>query len=200
MDSNQVSPNKSYPEQLEELVRHMDTQLALLDYPDGNRVRFAMATFGLALEHIFAIAQLYRMDMYASAFVLLRPTLEATIKGTWIHLCATDSQIDKYARGKELAPLKDLLKDLENSKLPTDVFVNLKETHEFGYQVYSSFNHAGYHQIYERVVQGQGPVYSNGELQEATNIVLLLGLIAGLEFARMSGNEKIIAELSSHIP
>lgn len=200
MDSNQSSSKKSCPEQLEDLIRYLDSQLAQLDYPDGRRVCLAMATFGVALEHIFAIAQLFRLDMYSSAFVLIRPTLEATIKGTWIHLCASESQINKYANGSELASIKELLKELESSKLPKDVFDNLKDSHDFGYKVYSSFNHAGYHQIYERAVQGNAPIYSDEDMKDATNTLLVLGLVAGLEFARMSGNERVITELSSHIP
>ncbi len=200
MDSNQSNSMRSCPDQIADLLAHMDMVLPTLKYPDGIRVRLAIATFQVAMEHLHAISQLFRLDMHTSAFVLIRPLFEATIKGTWIHLCATDKQIDNYSKGVELPSLKELLDNLEKSKLPKDVYENLLNLKEIGYKLFSSYTHAGYYQICQWAKEGKTPTYPDDEIQDATDSVKILGLIAGLECARMSGNQKVIAELSAYVP
>lgn len=200
-ETNKNNPEKTPAQSIVELVHYLDGHLFTLEYPEGRRVQLAMASFGIAIEHTFAIAQLFQLDMYSSAFALIRPLFEATIKGTWIHLCASDNKVKKYARGVELPSTKLMLEDLESSKLPSDVFENLNDIQEVGYKIFSSFTHAGFSQVAKWTsVDGIHPEFNQEEIDEAANTVLVLGLIAGLESARLSGNEKVIAELSAHIP
>lgn len=201
VETKKDNSEKTPAENMVELVHYLDGHLFSLEYPQGRRVQLAMASFGIAIEHLFAIAQLFNLNMYSSAFALIRPLFEATIKGTWIHFCASDNQVKKYAQGKELPSTKLMLEGLKTSKLPSDVFENLNIIQEIGYKVFSSFTHAGYSQVAKWAsVNGIYPDFNQEEIDEITNTVLLLGFIAGLESARMSGNEIVIAELSSHIP
>ena len=51
--------------------------------------------------------------LYASCFALVRVAFEAYVRGEWLALCATDSQIRKFLKGREPSKMDLLLGAIE---------------------------------------------------------------------------------------
>lgn len=188
-------------ESLRELIPLLNERIGNLLIPPGRRAQLAVSCFAIALEHQHAIAGLLEWKLHASAFALVRPLLEATVKGTWIAHSATDSAIEKHARGGELPAVSDMLSHLRSSRLPPEVQGLLAFIKSDGWQIFSSLTHAGFAQVRRWVSPtGVEPTYPEEELEEVANLASLLGLISCLEAARLSGNQEVVAELASFIP
>ncbi|MBL0074974.1 MAG: hypothetical protein IPP41_03195 [Rhodocyclaceae bacterium] len=80
--------------------------------PANNRVRAAGSCLGIAQDHHHAIIVLLGARLYASCFALLRVAFEAYVRGEWLALCATDTQIRKFMKGWEPPKIDDLLEAL----------------------------------------------------------------------------------------
>lgn len=66
-----------------------------------DRYRIAAGLFHLSMEHHGSIHLLIVNKHYGSAFALLRPQLEAFIRGAWFHHCANNKHIDEYKNDRE---------------------------------------------------------------------------------------------------
>ncbi|MDO8343884.1 MAG: hypothetical protein Q7T48_11825 [Cellvibrio sp.] len=77
--------------------------------PANNRVRAAGSCFGIAQDHHHAIIVLLNARLYASCFALLRVAFEAYVRGEWLALCATDTQVQKFLEGCEPPNIDKLL-------------------------------------------------------------------------------------------
>jgi hypothetical protein len=76
--------------------------------PETDRVRAAGGCFSIAQDNHHAIVVLLDARLYASCFALVRVAFEAYVRGEWLALCATESQIRKFLKGRE-PPKIDLL-------------------------------------------------------------------------------------------
>ena len=74
--------------------------------PANNRVRAAGSCLGIAQDHHHAIIVLLDARLYASCFALLRVAFEAYVRGEWLALCATDTQVRKFLNLKGWEPPK----------------------------------------------------------------------------------------------
>lgn len=83
------------------LRRELEQRLVGIKMEDKPRQRVAYACYSIAREHYAAILLLLQQEppSYATAFALLRPVLEATLRGEWIAECATDQQIKTFVHG-----------------------------------------------------------------------------------------------------
>ena len=77
--------------------------------PANNRVRAAGSCLSIAQDHHHAIVVLLDARLYASCFALLRVAFEAYVRGEWLALCATDSQVRKFLNGREPPKIGDML-------------------------------------------------------------------------------------------
>jgi len=160
-----------------------------------------VSCFAIARDHQEAVAILLRHHLYASAFVLLRPLFEATVKGAWLAHSASDSDLEKHARGEELARIKDLVRDLSRSDVPREVSELLGGVKASGWQLFSSLNHAGIEQVRRWAAPTRvEPLYEEEEIEEIANVASLLGLVACLETARLSGDANSVRYLQSLLP
>ena len=87
-----------------ELKQELERRLVGLRFENKPRQRVAYACYSIAREHYSAILLLLQQDppSYATAFALLRPALEATLRalrGEWIAECASDEHIKSFALG-----------------------------------------------------------------------------------------------------
>jgi len=76
-------------------------------------VRAAGSCLGIAQDHHHAIVVLLDARLYASCFALLRVAFEAYVRGEWLALCATDTQVRKFLNGREPPNIDKLLGALE---------------------------------------------------------------------------------------
>ena len=75
----------------------------------NNRVRAAGSCLGIAQDHHHAIVVLLDARLYASCFALLRVAFEAYVRGEWLALCATDTQVRNFLNGREPPKIDNLL-------------------------------------------------------------------------------------------
>lgn len=69
---------------------------------EGDRLLTTFGMLHISMEHQDAMEQLIKGERYFSAAALLRPTIEALLRGLWLSRCATDEQIKALlADGKE---------------------------------------------------------------------------------------------------
>lgn len=189
-------------ESLNKLVPLLEERIGSLLIPPGRRPQLAVSCFAIALEHQHAISALLSWTFPASAFALVRPLFEATVKGTWLVHSASDAYLEKHARGGELPPVSEMISHLERSELPAEVRSILAFTKNEYWQTLSSLTHAGVAQVH-RWLSPAGEVdasYSDEEIEEVANLASVLGLISCLEIARLSGNQAILTELTSFLP
>lgn len=81
--------------------------------PANDRVRAAASCFSIAQDHHHAIVVLLEAGLYASCLALQRITFEAYVRGEWLALCATDSQVEQFLEGQEPPKMNDLLSALQ---------------------------------------------------------------------------------------
>lgn len=77
--------------------------------PENIRVRAAGCCLGIAQDHHHAIVVLLDSRLYASCCALLRVAFEAYVRGEWLALCATDTQVRKFWNGREPPKIDELL-------------------------------------------------------------------------------------------
>jgi hypothetical protein len=82
------------------------------------RSRTALACFAIAQQHHAAILILLANSppLHSTAFALLRPLMEATLRGEWILHCASDEQVKFFINGeKKQIDMSSLVKALEKT-------------------------------------------------------------------------------------
>lgn len=104
LTDNQLNNANAYGEWLRLAVHEKNL-------PANNRVRAAGSCFGIAQDHHHAIIVLLDARLYASCFALLRVAFEAYVRGEWLALCATDTQVQEFCRKGWEPPKIDKLLD-----------------------------------------------------------------------------------------
>ena len=94
---------------MEEAVRLTDG----LSFPTSDRNRVAVSLFHLCLEHHQAIHTLVDHGVIGSAFALVRPQLEAYVRGAWFAVCATDEHVAEFLKDKDPPKIGILIEELE---------------------------------------------------------------------------------------
>ena len=135
---------------------------------NDERSRVAAALFAIAQQHHNSILILLKNEaaLYASAFALLRPLLEVTIRGIWVLHCAKEEDIKLIVEGhnsKWQKKTTEMLDDIDKQ--------NGYESKEVFYpklfKVLSAYTH-GYEQQIQRWLKTNDieAGYSNEEISE----------------------------------
>lgn len=85
------------------------------ELPSNPRVRASAGCLAIAQDHHHAIVVLLDARLYASTFALVRVAFEAYVRGEWLALCATNTEVRKFLKGKEPAKIDVLLEALEKT-------------------------------------------------------------------------------------
>jgi hypothetical protein len=130
-----------------EITHDLEQRLVGLILPNKPRPRVAYACYSIGREHHSSTLLLLRQEQpsYATAFALLRPTLEATLRGEWIAECASDDQVKTFALGgKKQLDMSSLVQTLQLKSGGTD-------THNVLYKnlwpIVSAYTHTYEHQL-----------------------------------------------------
>ena len=102
LTDNQINDANAYGEWLRLAVHEKSL-------PANSRVRAAGSCLAIAQDHHHAIIVLLDARLYASCFALLRIAFEAYVRGEWLALCATDTQVRKFWKGWEPPNIGKLL-------------------------------------------------------------------------------------------
>lgn len=150
--------------------------------PRDRRVQLAAGSQHLAIEHGQAIVTLIDRAFYGPALALLRPMLEAHIRGIWLRARATDNEV--------AAAAEDRFPRLERMIEGVEPLQDLKQKF---WSYPSSYTHGGTHQIGARLSPSElgtaaGRDMAEGALQRSDWVQL----VAAAELARAASNQPLV--------
>jgi hypothetical protein len=162
------------------------------ELPSNSRVRAAASCLAIAQDHHHAIVVLLGSRLYASSFALARLTFEAFVRGEWLALCATDSQVEKFLKGKEPPRMDQLLVQLEQ----TDAFREriLSQIKNHTWASLCAYTHTGgLHVQRWNTDDGVEPNYSAKEVKE---VLRFAEIFTSLPVAGVAGlmNDDVLAQ------
>ena len=148
----------------------------------------------MALEHQKAIVLLVANKIYGSAFALARLLFEAYVRGVWLQLCASKSEIQKYKKDKLDKHFSTLIQEIENCEGFEEGI--LSEAKKANYNAMNSFTHSGYLQAVRRNTEFSiEPNYTEEEITELVNIAHAIGMLSALQISLMAGKNELAIEM-----
>lgn len=129
----------------------------------------------IVVTHTNSIITLASDSADASAMALMRPLVEAHLRGLWLHDVASDDQIQGFIEGKRTFPTRwnEILTAIQ-PRYPAGLFVHA----ERNYETMCGYTHGGVEQV-SRVIDAEGQIRSNypDELV-SSNMRLSVGTLA----------------------
>ncbi len=159
--------------------------------PHEKRVQLAAACWHIAIDHQMAVVVLVHETLHASALALMRPTIEAYVRGLWLLYAATDEDLNKAGRdqfandffGKIVADLE------EPGRFDQGALSHLKGD---TWRRLCSYTHTGYQQIGARLTSsGLGYEYEESEILGALALVDSIALMSVIELAGLAKDSKL---------
>jgi hypothetical protein len=86
-----------------------------LSVNNGLRERLAMCALAIALHHHKALIFLLENGSYQSFMALLRPQTDAWVNGAWLHLSATDQELEDFASGRSHVQPREMYRRVEEA-------------------------------------------------------------------------------------
>lgn len=162
--------------------------------PSEFRVRVAASCFAIAQDHHHAIVALINHNLYASSFALVRCAFEAYIRGEWIALCATDTEVSTFASDVDNPSPGKLLAILEKTEAFSEGI--LSKIKKNSWNNMCSYTHTGGLHI-QRWSKGNSiePNYSDEEVKEVLRFAEMVGSLAVVGIASLANNEQIANEV-----
>jgi hypothetical protein len=163
----------------------IDSSIHGIEIPSGDREVMAAALFDQAHEHHKAIQLLLKNSFVGSAFSLVRPTLETFVRGVWLLWCASDKEVENFARDKiNEKSFGSLVQEIE-ARPGYDVGV-LSKVKKDAWSAMCSYAHGGYLQAVRRITPDQITAnYSEDEILEVINASSTIALLAASELFAM---------------
>lgn len=171
-----------------EILCWIDSKIENLQVNSTPKERVSGACLYLALIHYRSIVLLISNGLTGSACSLLRPLFEAFIRGVWIHLKATDKEVDKLIKKDILNKSFDkLVKEVETVPgYDTGILIEAKEK---TWKALNSYVHCGFLQIQRgNTADSIESNYSDEEKIEALKCANAYGLLSFSAMARLANN------------
>lgn len=172
-----------------------------IDGCDKNRA--AAGCLQISIEHHASIELLIEnLHHRGSAAALVRPQLEAFLRGSWLHRCATENEATAFLNDKDPPGPSDLITELEQHEFFKDgALTILKQKLWDGL---CSYTHAGGLHVTRRISATEIVAnYSDEEMIEMLEVCNLVALIAAYEIteiAQSTSSSNAIYEAYNEIP
>jgi hypothetical protein len=156
----------------------------------------AINCWDLCNEHVRSIAHLLNLKSHASAMALLRPAVEAFVRGLWVCEFVELSQVSKLAESDGAWPKFDKMAKKVNSRLGDKAILERYMCKEYG--LMNSFTHGSSHQILSRF-DGQTMCFSL-EVEQLSALyteLALLSFSANILIAETAGDSQKADELEA---
>lgn len=163
-----------------------------------DRLRFSEALFYLALEHYDSIVILLSHRLIGSAYALVRPLLETYVRGKWILCAATETDIQKFSKGKLEYPLQYLLDQIGNAAETGGAW--LQKMKKLNWDVLNDLTHGGMHQVRRRVTEEY--IEPNFPLEEQARVVghaTEVAIFTATELFVLAERESLLEELETKV-
>jgi hypothetical protein len=178
--------------QLHAVVRWIQDNTAGLPVATpGRREALTAGCFDTAIEHQAAIALLCSRGLPGSMLALLRPMIEATVRGLWLMQCASEAELERFEKGgieKNFATIAAEVESASGARTPTLTMMKKRV-----WSVLHDFTHTGVQQVARRHGAGRlGPNYPATDIALSLEAAGAYGLIASAALAGMSGNADLV--------
>jgi len=159
---------------------------------DNLRDRLAIAALTVALHHHKALIFLLENGSYQSFMALLRPQTDAWVNGAWLHLCATDEELEHFAGGKSHVQPKAIFERLEKA-LDSEVIAIIKSGR---WKEMCDFTHTGILQLQRNLTADAVEAnYPEEELVRALEQANACAVIATTFAAGVAGDKELADKL-----
>ena len=159
-----------------QIKRTIGGMVTKYDYPQGDKNLLLIAYHSILVEHHDSIHLLIENQLCGSAFALVRALYEPLYRAHWVNACATEKQIEKIIKGKDIFPnMKTMVEEIDQKYDTNDFWQVVKKN---SWAAMNDYTHSGMRQISRRFVQdGVESNYDVAEIKEVldgTNVALLL--------------------------
>lgn len=184
-----MSNVKAARDELRAVVGWIHERARAVNFPGELGPMIAGGCLDTALEHQTAILVLAEEELYGSAHTLLRPEIEALVRGMWCGRCASPQQIERF-RAEDRAPkFRVMVEDIE--RVLGHQRAALLRMHNLHWEALCSFAHTGFQQIARRYTEGQlKPNYSDNDCIRTLGFAGAAGLLAAIELAALSDDRE----------
>lgn len=156
--------------------------------PATDRVRAAGSSLSIAQDHHHAIVVLLDARLYASCFALVRVAFEAYVRGEWLALCATDTQVRRFLKGGDPPKIDQLLRALEKKDAFKEGRLSLIK--KCTWKTMCAYTHTGgLHVQRWNTADGIEPNYSVYELLEVLRFADIIATLAVLGVLRIAEDQ-----------
>ncbi len=161
----------------------------------GLRERLSIAALTVALHHHKALIFLLENGSHQSFMALLRPQTDAWVNGAWLHLCATDDELEAFAAGKSHAMPKEIFDRLE-AALDSGVIMLIKKGR---WKEMCDFTHTGILQLQRNLTADTVEAnYPEEELLRGLEQANACAVIAASFAAGVANSEELANKLVEH--
>jgi hypothetical protein len=152
-----------------EISSWIDSSIHGIEILSGDREAMAGALFDQVHEHHKEILLLLKNLFVGSAFSLVRPTLETFVRGLWLLRCASDEEVENFAKDKISGKSIGAMIEAIEAQPAWDTGV-LSKVKKEAWSAMCSYAHGGFMQAVRRITPGQITAnYSDGEMLEVIN-------------------------------
>ena len=144
-----------------------------LQFETTSRRRLSVTLHHLCIEHHTAIHTLVDHHVWGSAFALLRPQLEAYVRGSWFSVCASEADIDRFYEDKDPPPFKVMIGQLEASGRFSE---SLKNIHAASWKQLCGLTHGGAIHVAGRNTANE--IVARYEPREVTKLIMSSTLLS----------------------
>lgn len=181
------------PERLQragELVEWLRQAVHEQSFPSSYRNRASAGCFGIAQEHHHAIVLLTHHRLYASSFSLLRVEFEAYIRGLWLSLCASDTEVEEFLSGREPPGIDVLLATVEQTPgFSEKVLSGIKSQ---SWKAMCAYTHTGGLHIQRwNTSEAVEPNYEAGEIEDVLRFAELIAAMSIIGIAQLAHNDAL---------
>ena len=174
-----------------DLSNWIDSSIHDIEIPSSDREVMAAALFDQVHEHHKAIQLLLKNSFAGSAFSLVRPTLETFVRGVWLLRCASDKEVENFARDKIGKSVDSLIQEIE-ARPGCAISVHSKVKKD-AWSAMCSYAHGGYLQAVRRITPDQITAnHSEDEMVEVINASSAIALLAASEIFSMAKRNDLV--------
>ncbi len=174
----------------ESFIQWLDRQIDGIEMRSDLRNRLAAGCLEMTLEHQRGIVLLIAKNIHGSAFALIRPLFESYVRGIWLHKCASESNLDRFIKGKDLGKFADLCAAVE--KLEAFQEGLLSQIKMSSWKAMNGFTHTGIHQVARRHTEETIEAnYDEVEILEAMKFACGIGWLAAIAICDLADNAEL---------